>query len=114
MIARIFSVIAVSSLFLAAAAAPSGSNTSQCNSGYVACCNTVQEAKSVNNSVSKALALVKVDVGSLTGYVASNCSPINVLAVGSGASCSSQQVCCQNNYYNGLINVGCSPINVSL
>ncbi|RXW20584.1 hypothetical protein EST38_g5268 [Candolleomyces aberdarensis] len=114
MIARIFSVIAVSSLFLAAAAAPSGGNTSQCNDGYVACCNTVQEAKSMDKSISKALALAKVDVGSLTGYVASNCSPINVLALGSGASCSSQKVCCQNNHYNGLINIGCSPINVSL
>ncbi|RXW17024.1 hypothetical protein EST38_g8831 [Candolleomyces aberdarensis] len=114
MIARVFAVLAASSVFLAVAAAPAGGSVDQCNSGYVACCNQVSEAKSTNESTSYLLGLVGVDVGSLKGYVASNCSPVNVLALGSGASCSSQQVCCQDNYYNGLINVGCSPINASL
>ncbi|KAJ2935431.1 hypothetical protein H1R20_g1663, partial [Candolleomyces eurysporus] len=114
MIARIFAVLAASSVFLAATAAPAGGSIDQCNSGHVACCNQVTEASSTDKSTSYLLGLVGVDVGNLKGFVGSNCSPINVLALGSGASCSSQQVCCQNNYYNGLINVGCSPINASL
>ncbi|RXW12628.1 hypothetical protein EST38_g13226 [Candolleomyces aberdarensis] len=88
MIARIFAVLAASSVFLAATAAPApgGGDVSQCNSGYVACCNSVQEANSVDKKTSILLSLVGVDVGSLTGLVASECSPINVLALGSGAS----------------------------
>ncbi|RXW17025.1 hypothetical protein EST38_g8830 [Candolleomyces aberdarensis] len=114
MIARVFALLAASSVFLAATAAPAGGSVDQCNSGHVACCNEVTKASSTDKSTNYLLGLVGVDVGSIQGFVGSNCSPINVLALGSGASCSSQQVCCQDNYYNGLINVGCTPINVSL
>ncbi|RXW12629.1 hypothetical protein EST38_g13225 [Candolleomyces aberdarensis] len=118
MIARIFAVLAASSVFLAASAAPApgghGGSVDQCNGGQVSCCNQVSEVSSVDKSTSILLSLIGVDVGSLTGLVGSNCSPISALAIGSGASCSTQQVCCQNNYYNGLVNVGCSPVNVAL
>ena len=88
MIARIFAVLAASSVLLTASAAPApgGNGVSQCNSGYVACCNSVQDAESFDKSHKGLLALIGVDVGSITGAIASNCSPINVLALGSGAS----------------------------
>jgi hypothetical protein len=86
MIARVFAVLAASSVFLAATAAPSGGSVDQCNSGYVACCNEVTKASSTKESTSWLLALVGVDVGDLKGYVASNCSPISAVALGSGAS----------------------------
>ena len=87
MIARVFAVLAASSVFLAASAAPAqGGSIDQCNSGYVACCNQVTKASSTEGSTKGLLALVGVDVGDLKGFVGSNCSPINVLALGSGAS----------------------------
>ncbi|KAJ2923789.1 hypothetical protein H1R20_g13305, partial [Candolleomyces eurysporus] len=118
MIARVFAIIAASSLFLAATAAPApgghGGSTSQCNGGAVTCCNQVQQATSMDKSMTKLLSLAGADVNNLTGLVGSNCSPVNVLAGGTGGSCVGQQVCCQNNYYNGLINVGCSPFGIAV
>ncbi|KAJ2912065.1 hypothetical protein MD484_g8348, partial [Candolleomyces efflorescens] len=121
MIARAFALIAISSVFLVATAVPApgghGESTSQCNGGAVSCCNQVQQASSINKIQAGLLAIMGVDVNNLTGQVGSNCSPVNVLAGGTGGSWSDsvgQQVCCQNNYYNGLINVGCSPIGIAL
>ncbi|KAL1720117.1 hypothetical protein EV715DRAFT_250828 [Schizophyllum commune] len=51
-----------------------------------------------------------LDLDSLVGV---QCSPLSVIGVG-GNSCSSQVACCSNNTYNGLINIGCVPINISL
>ena len=86
MIARVFAVLAASSVFLAASAAPSGGSIDQCNSGHVACCNQVTKAESMDKSTSGLLALVGLNVASLKGYVGSNCSPISAVALGSGAS----------------------------
>ncbi|KAH8822417.1 hypothetical protein DL96DRAFT_1560024 [Flagelloscypha sp. PMI_526] len=41
------------------------------------------------------------------------CSPINIIGIGSN-SCSSQPVCCSDNNFNGVIAIGCSPININL
>ncbi|TFY82971.1 hypothetical protein EWM64_g1038 [Hericium alpestre] len=41
------------------------------------------------------------------------CDPITVIGAG-GASCNQQAVCCQNNNFNGLINIGCTPVNLNL
>lgn len=90
MIARVFTIIAASSVFLAAMAAPApgghGGSNSQCNGGAVTCCNQVQQATSVDKSMTGLLALAGVDVNNLTGLVGSNCSPVNVLAGGTGGS----------------------------
>ncbi|KAF9240421.1 hydrophobin [Melanogaster broomeanus] len=44
----------------------------------------------------------------VTGPVGLNCVPVI-----SADSCQQQPVCCTGNNYNGLVNVGCSPINVN-
>ncbi|RXW17017.1 hypothetical protein EST38_g8829 [Candolleomyces aberdarensis] len=117
MIARIFAVLAASSVFLAASAAPApgghGGSVDQCNGGQVSCCNQVSEVSSVDKSTSILLSLIGVDVGSLTGLVGSNCSPISALAIGSGASCSTQQVCCQDNYYSTRFSPSLSSISAA-
>ncbi|KAJ3502602.1 hypothetical protein NMY22_g18530 [Coprinellus aureogranulatus] len=41
------------------------------------------------------------------------CTPISVIGVG-GNSCNAQTVCCENNSFNGLVAVGCTPVNVNL
>ncbi|RXW20039.1 hypothetical protein EST38_g5797 [Candolleomyces aberdarensis] len=120
MLARIFSLVAASSLLLLAAAAPGGKETgghndvSQCNNGEIYCCNQTQEAESVDKRTSLILELVGVDASNLQGVVGSNCSPLTAIGVGSGGSCSTQQVCCQKNFNNGLVVIGCSPIDISV
>ncbi|KAL4071724.1 fungal hydrophobin-domain-containing protein [Scleroderma yunnanense] len=92
----------------------SSTGGNQCSNGGIYCCNdvgTYGSHKNVN-SVVKDLGLQSyVPIGTQCGL---QCSPITGIGAGSGASCSQQTVCCQNNNFNGLINIGCSPINISL
>ncbi|KAG2032424.1 hypothetical protein BDR03DRAFT_970119 [Suillus americanus] len=48
------------------------------------------------------------------GEVGLGCTPISVIGTGDGASCLQQPVCCSNESYNGLVNIGCTPINLIL
>ncbi|TEB32732.1 fungal hydrophobin [Coprinellus micaceus] len=98
---------------------PSG--TSQCNGGDIQCCNSVHSSK--DDAVSGLLGLLGIDLG-LTSIVGLNCSPLSALALGGNSWSSaiyvrpldstSQQVCCSDNHYNGLVAVGCTPVNVGL
>ncbi|KAJ2919545.1 hypothetical protein MD484_g952, partial [Candolleomyces efflorescens] len=119
MLARIFSIAAISSLFLLAAATPGGhgkghDQVSQCNNGEVYCCNQTQDAKSTDERTSHILQLLGVDASNLQGLVGSDCSPVTAIGVGNGASCSVQQVCCEKNFNNGLVVIGCSPTGISV
>ncbi|KAF6753387.1 hydrophobin-251 [Ephemerocybe angulata] len=84
---------------------------SQCNTGPVQCCNSVQAANSPG--LAGLLALLGVIVGPLTGQVGVTCSPLSVIGL-PGNSCSAQPVCCTNNSFNGIIALGCTPININL
>ncbi|TFK64404.1 fungal hydrophobin [Pluteus cervinus] len=86
-------------------------NQSQCNVGSVSCCNQVQSSN--DQGVQLLTSLLGIALGGATGQVGINCTPVSVLGVG-GNSCSAQPVCCTNNHFNGLVNVGCTPINVNL
>ncbi|KAF9528293.1 hydrophobin 1 [Crepidotus variabilis] len=85
--------------------------TSQCNTGSVQCCNSVQSANS--GAAAGLLALLGVVVQDVTAQVGITCSPISAVGIG-GNSCSSQPVCCQNNNFNGVVAIGCTPVNVNL
>ncbi|KAF8065012.1 hydrophobin [Lyophyllum atratum] len=88
---------------------PSGT-PNQCNTGPVQCCNSVTQA---NNPVAALLiGLLGIVVGP-TVAVGLTCSPLSIIGIG-GNSCTSQPVCCTNNSFNGLIAIGCSPININL
>ncbi|KAF8843450.1 hydrophobin [Paxillus ammoniavirescens] len=92
---------------------PSGSpGGSQCNTGPVQCCNSVQTSGG-GNEIDTLLTLLGLEVPAGTS-VGANCSPISAVGTGSGASCTQQPVCCENNNFNGLVNVGCSPVNINL
>ncbi|KAF8155772.1 fungal hydrophobin-domain-containing protein [Crassisporium funariophilum] len=111
-----FFLFAALPLFVGAAALPGGPQTpppanNQCNTGTISCCNSLQNASS--SGITSILGLLGVVVGSVTGQVGVNCSPISVVGVG-GNSCSAQPVCCTGNSFNGIINLGCSPINLNL
>ncbi|KAJ3572060.1 hypothetical protein NP233_g3337 [Leucocoprinus birnbaumii] len=84
---------------------------SQCNTGDLQCCNSVQAASS--NAVGLLLGLLGVVLSDLTALVGITCSPLSVIGVG-GNSCSAQPVCCQNNSFNGIIAIGCTPVNINL
>ncbi|KDR81102.1 hypothetical protein GALMADRAFT_60808 [Galerina marginata CBS 339.88] len=84
---------------------------SQCNTGGLQCCNSVQAANSP--SLATIFALLGIVVGSVTGQVGVTCSPITVIGAG-GNSCSAQPVCCSNNSFNGAVALGCTPVNINL
>ncbi|KAH7910899.1 hydrophobin [Hygrophoropsis aurantiaca] len=90
---------------------PSGT-PSQCNTGPVQCCDSTHDAK--DEKVSGLLGFLGIDTGSIVGSVGLGCSPISVVGVGSASTCNQEPVCCSNNTFNGVINVGCSPININL
>ncbi|KAF9033162.1 hydrophobin-251 [Panaeolus papilionaceus] len=86
-------------------------NDNSCNTGPVQCCNQLQtQAQSPYTSI---LALLGVDLGPVTALIGANCSPLSVIAA-AGNSCSTQPVCCTNVAMNGLVNVGCTPVNINV
>ncbi|TFK37191.1 hypothetical protein BDQ12DRAFT_608162, partial [Crucibulum laeve] len=52
-------------------------------------------------------------VGPISGQVGATCSPVTVAGL-AGNSCSAQTVCCSHNNFNGVVALGCTPINVGL
>ncbi|KIJ38682.1 hypothetical protein M422DRAFT_176174 [Sphaerobolus stellatus SS14] len=118
-----FKVAVISSLGLLAAAnqpvtttvtatAPASTVTtiSQCNTGDAQCCNTVQSASAPSSAL--LLGLLGVVLQGVDVLVGLGCTPITVIGVAGGANCAQQPVCCTNNQFNGLINIGCTPISL--
>ncbi|KAF5344529.1 hypothetical protein D9758_016471 [Tetrapyrgos nigripes] len=106
-----FKFLTVAALATLAAATPLEVRQGQCNTGSLQCCNSVQSASS--SPVASLLGLLGIVVGDITALVGLNCSPISVIGV-AGNSCTAQPVCCQNNQFNGLVAIGCTPININL
>ncbi|ETW78296.1 hydrophobin-like protein [Heterobasidion irregulare TC 32-1] len=98
-----------------AAAKPSATtkpsqSAAACNTGSIQCCNALQSAGAPGISV--ILGLLGIKVGDVNAIVGFGCAPITVGGAGAGASCAAQPVCCTGNSFNGLINIGCTPINI--
>ncbi|PPQ77825.1 hypothetical protein CVT25_015319 [Psilocybe cyanescens] len=108
-------LFAAASMALLVAAAPtpggSGDMSNSCNTGPVQCCNQMFDSNT--EQANFLLALVGAVVGPITGQIGANCSPISAIGI-AGNSCTQQPVCCANNDFNGLVNIGCTPINVNL
>ncbi|KAK0434498.1 hydrophobin-251 [Armillaria borealis] len=112
MFARLSSVALLALPLLASATAvvPRGGGAS-CATGTTQCCDSVQSPTS--SVVQALLGGLGIPIGDVTANVGVTCSPISVIGVG-GTSCSNQVVCCQNNNFNGVVALGCTPINVGL
>lgn len=53
-------------------------------------------AQSNSATASALLGLLGIDLGSITGLIGLDCSPISVVGVGSGSACSGNTVNCSN------------------
>ncbi|KAG2098099.1 fungal hydrophobin [Suillus cothurnatus] len=89
------------------------SSGAQCDTGTVSCCETTYDYASP--SLAAITNALKIALDPAEGSkVGMGCSPISVIGTGSGAVCNQEPVCCSGNTYYGLINIGCSPINIYL
>ncbi|PIL29857.1 hypothetical protein GSI_08064 [Ganoderma sinense ZZ0214-1] len=93
-------------------AKPSGTSGGDynCNTGKVQCCNQVSKAN--DSVISTILGLLGIGGVADDVLVGLKCSPLSVVGLGSGNSCSQRPVCCENNSEGGLISIGCIPTNV--
>ncbi|KAF5310857.1 hypothetical protein D9619_007853 [Psilocybe cf. subviscida] len=110
-----FKLAALSTLAVAtlAAATPTkrDSPTNQCNTGSIQCCNSIQPSNSAQATT--LLGLVGAVVKDVTVKVGITCSPLSAIGIASN-SCTAQPTCCTGNNFNGVIVIGCSPININL
>nr|AHZ18297.1 hydrophobin 1 [Tricholoma vaccinum] len=103
-------VVFVAALAAFVAASPVPGADSQCNTGPVQCCNSVYQSQSQEGSLLASLVGANVQDANLMAGI--QCSPITAIGLGSGSKCSQQPVCCSGNHMNGLVVVGCSPVNL--
>ncbi|KIJ48499.1 hypothetical protein M422DRAFT_162707 [Sphaerobolus stellatus SS14] len=81
-----------------------------CNTGDAQCCNSVTSAN--DPSTAALLGLLGIAVQGVDVLIGITCSPITAIGVGGGANCAQQPVCCTNNNFNSVVNVGCTPISL--
>ncbi|EIN05030.1 fungal hydrophobin, partial [Punctularia strigosozonata HHB-11173 SS5] len=84
---------------------------SQCNTGSIQCCDSVQQATSPD--ATGLFGLLNIVLTELDVLVGITCSPLSLIGIG-GNSCSASPVCCENNSFGGLISIGCIPIILEL
>ncbi|KAK0225450.1 hydrophobin-251, partial [Armillaria fumosa] len=109
----------ISTLTIAAlvayAAAGSKTNTTvtggKCNSGSLQCCKSVQSPTS--KAVQSALGVLDIPIGTVSADVGLTCDPITVVGLGT-TQCANQPACCDNNNYNGVVALGCTPVNLGV
>ncbi len=89
-----------------------------CNTGPIQCCQSVEQVspslpaiafswlfmnacmfQGNSKAATAALGLIDVVLSDVTALVGLTCSPISVIGVGSGDSCSASPVCCENNSF---------------
>ncbi|OSD08040.1 hydrophobin 1 [Trametes coccinea BRFM310] len=100
---------ALGALPILAAATPLATRDN-CSTGPVQCCQSTEKANSAAGSM--ILGLLGIVLQDLDVVLGLNCSPITVIGVGTGAACSAEAVCCQNNNVGGLISIGCVPVSL--
>ncbi|KAF4593536.1 hypothetical protein EYR40_008322 [Pleurotus pulmonarius] len=101
---------------------PSSSN---CGTTTIECCKDVGTATSLESSLKSVFVehglvsglLVKLGLVSVVDLVLGVVAGVDVLGltcttVAVGGSCNAQQVCCENVAFNGLVNIGCTAIDI--
>ncbi|KAH9950780.1 hydrophobin-domain-containing protein [Amylocystis lapponica] len=90
--------------------APTSTSAGQCNTGSIQCCQSTEAANSPAGSL--LLGLLGVVVQGVDVLLGLDCSPINVVGVGSGNTCDASPVCCEDNSVGNLISIGCVPVSL--
>ncbi|KAF8519124.1 hypothetical protein BU17DRAFT_90315 [Hysterangium stoloniferum] len=98
------SIVALGFFSILAVAAPNPPE-SQCDTGAPQCCTAVGAAS--DSAVIAALGVLSGLLNGITGIVGIGC-----LDIVAGVNCAQQPVCCTGNEFNGLINIGCSPVSL--
>ncbi|CAA7264431.1 unnamed protein product [Cyclocybe aegerita] len=83
---------------------------SQCNTGPILCCQQVFPAN--EPPMPTVLQLFGIYSVSPPDTPVGLTCPISAIGIG-GNSCSALPVCCQINNWNGLIAIGCVPVNLN-
>ncbi|KAF8521894.1 hydrophobin-315 [Hysterangium stoloniferum] len=96
---------AVFGLLAAAASTP----LSQCNTGSRKCCKNVGAAGT--SPISALLKPLNIVLDDPTVIVGLGCTPLKLVGGGKGADCAQHAVCCKEVKFNGVVNVGCTPIS---
>ncbi|KAI0631626.1 fungal hydrophobin [Trametes polyzona] len=111
---QFFTIISTLALALvgSVSAVPYSSASSQCDTGSLKCCDSVQPAHAwhVKNILTALDILDQVGENEQVGLT---CTPLNIPAVGGDQSCTAMPVCCNGNNFGGF-SIGCSPIPVVL
>jgi len=77
-----------------------------CDTGSLTCCQSTVAASNPGASVTTLLGLLGIVTGDLTGLIGLTCT--------ANVNCNQQAVCCTNDSFNGLVAIGCTPVNVNL
>ncbi|KAF8625606.1 hypothetical protein AX17_006792 [Amanita inopinata Kibby_2008] len=112
MFSRVASFVVLSLPLFVAAGAITRRGGGACDVGTLQCCQQVQQANHLDGRTTGILESFGVNVGDLTGMVGATCDPITGIGA-SGTDCNAQPVCCEGNNFNGLVVIGCTPINVN-
>ncbi|KAK0476858.1 hydrophobin-251 [Armillaria novae-zelandiae] len=120
-----FAILALPLLAAASVVPRETTNTTvtggQCNTGSAQCCKSVQDKLTISGN-SPSLQQVQNALGVLgipywrhhcRSVGASLADPITVIGLGT-TQCANQPVCCEKNNFNGLVALGCTPINIGL
>ncbi|PAV14952.1 fungal hydrophobin [Pyrrhoderma noxium] len=78
----------------------------------LACCQSTSSAS--DPATAGLLGTLGVALEGVDVPIGVTCSPITVIGAGGGSNCASQPVCCENNSFNGVVALGCTPINLGL
>ncbi|KAK7054481.1 hypothetical protein VNI00_003679 [Paramarasmius palmivorus] len=109
-----YKAVIIATLTTLAVATPTpgyGEPSSQCDVGELQCCKNVAQAG--DPKAKDALGLLDIIVQDVNVPIGLNCDPITIIGV-SGTSCAAQPVCCKDNNFNGVVAIGCTPINVNV
>ncbi|KIM61505.1 hypothetical protein SCLCIDRAFT_121918 [Scleroderma citrinum Foug A] len=105
-------VLVLSSVAAAAPGPIVARASSSCGNGSLQCCDNTVEATQANANELSGLLGIAASIPIAGPLFGISCSSISVIGVGTGANCAQQTVCCDNTQFNGLVNVGCTNINL--
>ncbi|KAK0476863.1 hydrophobin 2 [Armillaria novae-zelandiae] len=109
MFSRISTLTIVALVAYAAAAKTNTTVTGgKCNSGSLQCCNPAARP------VQSALGVLNIPIGTITADVGLTCDPITVRRSGDHAVCLTSLLAADNNNYNGVVALGCTPVNLGV